>query len=464
MAHNHGNTANRLILGLCVLQPVLSVASFWVNELGGNTNITLGIRFLTLLLAVGACFLLMERKTPLILLLSVGALFYCLHLFAIWQAGSLGIVSDITNYIRVLQLPLMTLALLTLLRQGKDGYGTMEKALTISFCFIMAVEVLSVLTGTNAYTYMNKQIGINGWFFNRSAQSAVLTMLLPPVLCAAVGRDQLARTCVVAAVGFGSLYFYATRLAYFSIFLIAFGMIGIYLITRGTRKRHLAVIFLCALLCGATFTLSPMKQNQDLVARNAERKQRTCEELTAKGIAEFGLDGTAYLTYVYDEYLGAMVDRFGLEDVAETYHYSTDASDLADVRRMKRTYSEMLLDRSPALSRWFGLSFGEMTWDGVVFDAENDFHGIVYLYGYVGLALLLVFLACFPIRFAIALFRNPKEILTPKAGAICLTLACGFLHALFTGGVLRRPDASFYLSLALAALGYFTRPTEVAQK
>ena len=455
------NTADRLILGLCVLQPVLSVLSYWMLELGGNMDVTLAIRFLMLAGTVCAAWVMTDRRGLLAGTAVVGAVFYGLHFWAGWRAGSLlspaAAVSDLTNYIRVYQIPLMTFSLAVFLKRAENGRRSMYLGLTASFFLIAAVELLSVLTGTDPHTYANKGIGVLGWFYLPSAQSAVLTMLFPPVMCFAMEEEKLWKTALVAAVGFAELYLFATRLSYLAIFLTGFGLAAAFLLWDRKRKKQAAVVVLCVLFCGAGFFVSPMKQNRDRMAENAAARQERYEALTRQGIEEFGTEGSEYLTYVYDDRLNGLVDRFGLDTVAEYFDYTTDAAVLADVRLVKRSYCELLLRESPGTSRWFGLSYPEMIWKGQTFDVENDLYGILYLYGYAGLGLMVLYLGWFAWRLFRALFRDFRRYACPETAAVCIMLACGFLHALFTAGLLRRPNASFYLSAALALLWWYTR-------
>ena len=46
---------------------------------------------------------------------------------------------------------------------------------------------------------------------------------------------------------------------------------------------------------------------------------------------------------------------------------------------------------------------------------------------------------------------------TPLAGAIGLSLGIILIYAFCTAGVLRRPNASFYLSMLLALVYYLTK-------
>ncbi|MBQ9269362.1 MAG: O-antigen ligase family protein [Oscillospiraceae bacterium] len=460
-SESHVRLSQGLIIALCVSQPVMDVLSFWLITLGKSTEVTLTIRFLMLAGTVCAAWVMTDRRGLLAGTVAVGAAFYCLHFWAGWRAGSFispaALVSDLTNYIRVFQIPLMTFALAIFLKRAENGRRSMYLGLTVSFFLIAAVELLSTLTGTDPHTYANKGIGILGWFYLPSAQGAILSMLFPPVLCLAMEQKQLWKTVLIAAVGFAELYLFATRLTYMAIFLTGFGLAAVFLLWDRKQKKQAAVVVLCVLVCGAGFFVSPMKRNQDRLAINAGVREKLYEKLLQQGVDEFGTEGSDYLTYVYEDRLDGLVDRFGLDTVAEYFDYTTDAKVLANVRLVKRSYCELLMRRSPKTSRWFGLSYPEMIWNGHAFDVENDLYGILYLYGYVGLGLMVLYLGWFAWRLFRALFRDFRRYACPETAAVCIMLACGFLHALFTAGLLRRPNASFYLSAALALLWWYTR-------
>jgi hypothetical protein len=222
-------------------------------------------------------------------------------------------------------------------------------------------------------------------------------------------------------------------------------------------KRSAAVLLALSVLAAAGYGISPMTKNAQLVARNKVLKQQDIIEKVAadekEALAE-GLKGDALaaarLENAYETYLTGPTGRFGLERTAEWYDYSTDAGDIADVRREKLTYNRMLLEDNPGLSLWFGLEREDLTYDGESYDAENDFHGIYYLCGAVGLGLLVAFLGFFLLRIALALVRDFRGTLTPEAVGCGLALICGLAHAYFTAGVLRRPNATFYLAALLA--------------
>lgn len=447
-----------VLVGLCVAQPLLDVLSFWTQDLAWGSKLTLSLRLLIFLGVMLTGFVLSERRRFYWIAAAVCAALYAGHVLACLRANApfttANLISDATNFIRFAQLPLFTIAFITFLRCCRQGFASLERGITIAFWIIAAVALLSALTGTNPYTYPDKRIGLRGWFYFANSQSAILSMLVPLALCPALRSGQIRRWLPIAVVGFAELFCFATRLAYMSLFVTAIGTGIIWAITRrGDRKIYIALL-LCAAVCAAAFPVSPMRQNQQAVAANAVRKQENIDRLVAQGKAEFGDQGYAYLTYAYDEYLGGTVERYGLEATAEMYGYSTKAAVITNVRTIKINYCRLMLNTEPFTSRLFGLSYDEMTYHGYCYDVENDFHGIAYLYGWAGLACLLAFLGYFLVIIVCALIRNARRYFTVEAGACGVALCTALAHIYNTAGVLRRPNASFYLCLILASIWY----------
>lgn len=446
------------LVALCAAQPLLDVLSFWTQDLAWGSKLTLALRLLLFLCVVLTGFVLSGHKRAYWITAAVCAVLYAAHMLACLRANeaftAANLISDAANFIRVAQIPLFTIAFITFLRCCRQGFASFERGITIAFWIIAAVELLSALTGTDPYTYSGKHIGLRGWFYGASTQSAILSMLVPLTLCPALRSGNIRRWLPVAVVGFAELFCFATRLAYMSLFVTAIGTGIIWAITRrGDRKIYIALL-LCAAVCAAAFPVSPMRQNQQAVAANAVRKQENIDRLVTQGKAEFGDQGYAYLTYAYDEYLGGTVERYGLEATAEMYGYSTKAADITNVRTIKINYCRLMLNTEPFTSRLFGLSYDEMTYHGYCYDVENDFHGITYLYGWAGLACLLAFLGYFLVIIVRALIRNARRYFTVEAGACGVALCTCLAHIYNTAGVLRRPNASFYLCLILAAIWY----------
>ena len=161
-----------------------------------------------------------------------------------------------------------------------------------------------------------------------------------------------------------------------------------------------------------------------------------------------------YLAPIYTFYREDLCRRFSVNAVIEAYDYTFTVADLTHTRNYKITYCELLQDEHPAASQLFGMELARMSWGGMNYDVENDFHGVYYLFGAVGLGLMIAFIAYFWILILWALKKNAKRYFTPAAGAFGISLCIALVNAYFTAGVLRRPNSSFYLSILLAVIFY----------
>ena len=91
------------------------------------------------------------------------------------------------------------------------------------------------------------------------------------------------------------------------------------------------------------------------------------------------------------------------------------------------------------------------------FDPENDFHAVYYLYGMVGLALILAFFAYFACRGLWAMVRDFRSCYTLEFAAIAMACCTDLAHCIFTASTIRYINTSVYLAMVLAALWYLSR-------
>lgn len=448
---------SHVLFVLFAIQPLLDVLSYWTQESSGT--LTLALRLLMLLGVLTFGYVHSERKWIYYTAAAACVAFYALHAFACWRAGGFtlsAVLTDGSNYVRVVQFPLMVLAIASMLKADRAAWRGAEDGCMAALSIIALVALLSRLTGTDPTTYHDKQIGVLGWFYFANSQSSILSALAPIAICAALRRGKWF-TILVPAMATTLLFLLGTRLAYAAAIATAIAiLISLRLCGKQTTLRRV-VLLVCAVACAAGYFVSPMRRNLDEVADNAYRKQRRIDSLVATGRELYPDDEVAALSLAYEDFLPGLMHRYGAERVISYYDYSTSATELCDVRQSKRTYCEMLLQDSPWTSRLFGLNYAEMYYDDEVFDVENDMHGIVYLYGWAGLALFLLLIAYMVWRIVRALLADAKYYFTMDA-ATCGIAFCSLLaHAYFTAGLLRRPNASIYLSLVLAAIYAMTQ-------
>ena len=206
-----------IMLLLFVVQPVMDVLSFGLTQCGVSNTVSLCLRFLVLFGTGALGFALSRHKKVYLALGGIVLIFAVLHGWACITAGDGGWqnpVYDLTNYMRVVQIPLFTLCFITFLREtGEGGYQTVERGFVINFGLIVLVEILSTVTGTDPHTYANKQIGVLGWFATTNAQSAILCAIVPVVVMQGIRKKKMCYLFASTIVGFGVLYLFATRLS-----------------------------------------------------------------------------------------------------------------------------------------------------------------------------------------------------------------------------------------------------------
>lgn len=467
----------RFTIVFCVLQPLLDVLGYWQNKVGITNGGTLTVRLLLLLATVIAGFLLSDKKW---IYLVAGGTFACYltgHIFACVHNGYTNPLEDLTEQTRIFLMPATFVCFSTFLRKNEKVFPALQKGLILDAAIILFVEVLSVLTGTDPHTYSNKGIGILGWFIWANSQSAILSILCPLSIAWAIRRfrNRLFPVLVAALVSFGLLFFAATRLAYASACAtgVSFSVCLLYC-GRQYRKTSLSLIFLTAVFI-ALIPVSPMIKNQEAVAENAEKKQALVGEVvSAYGVPADALetDDMHALGASYRYMLQGLVDRFGLERVAGEYRNSLDVSRIWDRRQMQLTGCRLLMEDSTPAARWFGMELCRMrqetdiydfdtgTWerDTLPFDPENDFLGVYYLCGAVGLVMILSAIAVVGIRALAALIRRPRQVMTPAFAAFAISFGIALAYAYATVSVLRRNNASVYFALVLAGLMYLSKP------
>ena len=136
------------------IQPLLDVASFWLQKLGMSTAPTLALRMALLAISVLIAFFLAPRKRAFwiaagaFLFLGIG------HIFACIQEGYRNPFSDLTNFVRIIQMPLLVLCFITFMRLDDRCFEGMQLGVSSAFLIILLVELLSVVTGTDPHTYI----------------------------------------------------------------------------------------------------------------------------------------------------------------------------------------------------------------------------------------------------------------------------------------------------------------------
>ncbi len=437
---------------LFMIQPIMDILSYFTDEFGISKAYTLLLRFAVLLTVLLIGFIVSGRKNIYIITASVLFIYTICHICTCLAHGYNDPIGDLVNLIRIYQIPVFTISFITFIQANEKVYQGIKYGFIICLAIIAIVEIISVITNTNPYTYENKSIGVIGWFNDSSAQSAVLSTIVPVYAAWSIQKFRKKLPLLIFSLCFSSLilFMYATRLAYITLLITLAGFaITLVIIDRKAVKSIISIMLILVSFI-VLIPFSPMDKNQSMVGDNAIKKQVHIDSLV-KG------SKTEDLREAYEFYLGGMVGRFGLEAVAEEYNYSTKASDICDARRMKNTYCSMLMKEQGLSALLFGMELSDMTYDGWIHDVENDFHGILYLTGFTGLLMMVLFLGYFIVLTLKALIINFKGIFNIESAGFGIAFIACMLHAYATCGVLRRPGSSFYLCAILAVIFFITK-------
>lgn len=450
-----------LIVMLFIIQPIMDILSFWMDKLGMSNTLTLALRMLVLLCFALTGFLASRKKWVYFAFVGACAVLVAGHWYACTRVGYLKPFADLTNFVRVIQMPLFAICFISCLKRNRRCYRALEKGCIINFWLITVSVALALITGTSAPTYEESGFGIIGWFATTNAQSAVLSILVPIVVTLSYRKRSFPLFVLTAAVGFLELYLLGTRLAFLTIAITTFGLLLTAILTKNLSKKYFVVLFLLLAAAVGTFKLSPMYANQTRYQQAMNSKQADANVMMARVAEKEGLDPNKKtslkeriprLRVIYRYYNQQLCKRFNVYRVMEAYDYTSRISDMTAVRRKKIIFCELLMREHPPVSRAFGMELERMSFHDFTYDVENDFHGVYFLYGWVGLGMILLFLFWFLYRIFRALLKNFRQYYTIEAAAIGMALAIALVYAYCTAGVLRRPNSSFYLSMLLAAV------------
>ena len=453
---------------ICALQPLMDVLSFWQSEFGMDNTLTLALRFGVLAVVALMGFCLSRQKKVYILAGVVCAALWAGHCYASLQKGYLSPLSDVINYVRVIQMPLFAVCFITFMKRNDRCFEGIKRGFAVNFLIITGVLILSLLTGTCRPTYDLSWLGLMGWFSTSNAQSAIVSMLTPVVVWMAYESKRTWLVWITVAAAYLQLFYIGTRLAFAAMLATTVGLAFTFLVTRHVEWKRVAALFVALVIAAGCMKYGPMYKNQNYYSDYTSTQQGYVAEEMMEKMPELeeGVDFKELfktltdaekryvLAPIYAFYSNDLCRRFTVNTVIEAYDYTYAVSDLTNARNHKITYCKLLQQEHPEASKWFGMELGRMTWNGENYDVENDFHGVYFLFGAVGLGLMLAFLGYFVLLILWALKKDARKYFTPAAGAFGISFCIAIANAYFTAGMLRRPNSSFYLSLLLAVIYY----------
>ncbi len=449
---------------LLIAQPLLDVLSYFMMQMQ-MTAITSVLRMAIFAGITFYCFYISDNRKPYYIMAAVLGGFWAMHMVGCFAEGYQSIVQDIMQYIRTVQMPVLVLCFIDVFRKCDDAPTIIQKAFVSIYFIITGVILLSYIVGEPVYTYAS--VGIKGWFAVGNAQSCIISLLAPLSILYAVRSNNKITFATITLVVFLNMFWFGTRVAYYLIFVTIIGVVFFMIVNKKKNVFQYCFLAGCLVVGLLCYRVSPcyINQNQssdsmqewqtkiDSLSGNSKTEEKPAKPTTGSSQKQFHNSREAYMS-IYNLYNAPLVERFGLDRVAEQYDYSLNATDLIDNRKQKLAYSELVMAEKGTMQHLFGFEYMGYVNGEDIYDPENDFPAIYFSNGIVGITLYLGFLAYFAYLILRRLITDFKHSLTMENGMVALTLIIILGAAQLSGNVLRRPNASIYLSLILAYVFY----------
>ena len=501
-----------LVLGLMVIQPALDVFSYFLEQQVGSNTISTLLRFFLLAAVALLGFAVSKKKKWYFVFYGVAFLFWVVHMLNCFRIGYTSLYTDAANYLRIINFPIFTLSLITFFQQGRDVRKSIYLGFAIDLGEVLLFTALPWALGMPVYTYRDLYVGVLGWFSTPSAQSAVVTLLVPMGLLWALRTEKYPVFAVTAVLGFGLMFLTGTKFTFYSIFIVAGAYLFLFVLQW--KKRYIAYGATLLVLLAAVVLFrdqSPMAVREHMTAYSQGEYTRLVEEsLKNSGVEESEIEdlqegeeeleeeqeedylppevhlenrrrallGVYTDREVYGPFFASFHERFGAYRVMDAYGYTVDTSVLSDTRVRKSMFADLVWEEKDFFTKLFGFEYADMITPEEIYDLENDFPAIFFFCGYVGFALYLLFFAYFGFILLRAFWWKLKDAagerpkgrpvlwhlqvvwdglrryLTLEMGAVGMTFLLAAIAAQISGNVLRRPNVTVYFAAAAACI-YF---------
>ena len=465
---------------LITLQPLLDALAFWTQNERGTAAGAIRLIIMLVLPIVLLIKLKGKRRMRLFLALAAVGVICVMHVINGLRVGNYMLATDVAYMLRVAQMPVLAICFIFCM-DNDSKLRQAERGMLTAAAIELAILLISVLTGTANSTYADG-VGLSGWVIdsNRCAMSIIISVLaMFSAFYMLKGRELVITLGVLLAV-FAVLLANGTKACYLTFIIICVcGMIMLVIRflagDRGELKRDMIVAAALALLCVASiraYDVTPRVVEDSRLAvayiNHDEFIRSNAPDMDGNNTNAPGQSGDkasrSYVEWMYSQFVPAdVIDRFGVDRVIAAAGATEDVKTLMDARYIKRTYAKIVWDGSDTLTKLFGFQFSEMNTGEVTYDLENDWHAILYYYGYVGFAAyvgFLLFILIMILRHAMLDLRGTVSV---RNMGLTVMLAVELGLAQFSGAILRRPNVSIYLALTAAML-YYINVTDFREK
>lgn len=465
---------------LIAMQPVLDILAYWTRSSDGTAA---GMLRLAIMLILPLHLLItLKKKGRFLLSMAAIALAGAAHAANCLRVGYLDMRFDLVYLARVMQMPVLAICLGYYIKDEAHREAAVKGLLYAAYLYFAGL-ILAIVTGTATDTY-GPGLGVSGWVIgdNRCANSVIVVTLALTLLYFAVKSDNKWLNLLVPPLMAFALILNGTKSCYFTLFGAYVGWAAYLVIDRllhggRLKTRVIAVLLLTAVVSAAVYPITPRYKILLTQQRSSARQQDELERI----VQELGYDLNSMtleekladpkLVQIFGDYyydliwaiIPDMFARFDYPEVCAKYKFNTNAAQLIDVRRMKFNYASLIWDEKDMLTHLVGFEPSEV-WYGAKTDLENDWPAIWFYYGYLGFVLYAAFMLCYAWLILRRVIRDFKGTVTKENFFLLLLF---FLHiglAQFSGSVIRRPNVSIYMSLAMALIYYKTTAFPIAKE
>ena len=460
-----------LVIIFIIMHPLLDVLSYFLAEMGDNTISTLS-RFAILAAIALVGFLVSEQKKMFVILYGAIALFWILHCLNCFRLGYKNIVDDTSNYLRIVSLPIYSLSLIAFFKKGKN----IRKSICIGFAanlgIIIVCTALPWLSGNPVYTYESLYIGLMGWFNVRSAQSAIIVLIIPISIFFAYRTKNYIVYVMSLLLSMGLMFMTGTKLTYYSILLVCVAFIFLFVINLKEKSIKYSLPLLMVLIAAVAFKSYSPTSVRDSMTANAQNNYQKLVEASVKASAQPAKSNQPRKVYdpiernrktifgvytdkdVYGRIYKDINDRFGVYNVMTAFDYTTAPSILSDTRERKTYFAKLVWSEKDFLTHLVGFEYEDMIHGSTNYDLENDFPAVFFFCGYIGFALYMLYFIYFVFIVLRAFMRNVNKFLTIEMGVVGMSFILAMGAAQISGNVLRRPNVTGYFAVIAAYIYY----------
>ena len=466
--------SKRWLTLLFAVQPCLDVLAYWTR----NENATPAgyIRLAILVVLPMYILLTTKRKKTFLFFLSVLAAFSILHILNCLRVGSISLSTDLRYLVSVLQMPIYTVCFLLTI-QSEETEEAALLGVGIAAALTLFFYLVSWMTKSGNVTY-GEGLGYSGWVIDENRNANSTNFVIYACFCMLLSLSAKRKWLRIMVPVLINILFLTngTKGCYFSIFVIFLSYAVFFILEKRfqSNENRKTVIVLLLFLCIFSAVVYPWTPRYKVTLAQQQTAVGTQGEIEAT-LLEQGIDITemtpqerfdnhavkSVFEHYYWKYLGVkpdIIDRFGMDRVLLQYRMSTNVARLIDARVMERTYAKMVFQDCDLSTRIVGFEVSQMGPDGYdgSYDLENDWHAILYYYGYLGFFLYICFVLYFAFRIIRKMIREFHHAVTLVNFTLLLSfvLVIGLAH--FSGAVLRRPNVSIWFSLILALIYYVT--------